>query len=75
MRNVTIFFSDLAGFSSISEALTSMHWHVGGAAILPAASRRSRRSPPPAILLRRAKKFLAHPPAPDWDAVNTLEGK
>jgi len=25
--------------------------------------------------LRRAKKFLAHPPAPDWDAVNTLEGK
>ncbi|HEY2244858.1 MAG TPA: adenylate/guanylate cyclase domain-containing protein [Xanthobacteraceae bacterium] len=31
--------------------------------------------PPSAILLRRAKKFLAHPPAPDWDAVNTLEGK
>jgi adenylate cyclase len=31
--------------------------------------------PPSAILLQRAKKFLAHPPAPDWDAVNTLEGK
>jgi hypothetical protein len=25
--------------------------------------------------LQRAKKFLAHPPAPGWDAVNTLEGK
>jgi adenylate cyclase len=31
--------------------------------------------PPSAILLQRAKLFLAHPPAPDWDAVNTLEGK
>ena len=31
--------------------------------------------PPSAILLQRAKKFLAHPPAPDWDAVNSLEGK
>jgi len=31
--------------------------------------------PPSAILLRRAKKFLAQPPTPDWDAVNTLEGK
>jgi adenylate cyclase len=31
--------------------------------------------PPSAILLQRSKKFLAHPPAPDWDAVNTLEGK
>jgi adenylate cyclase len=30
---------------------------------------------PSAILLQRAKKFLAHPSAPDWDAVNTLEGK
>ena len=30
---------------------------------------------PSTILLQRAKKFLAHPPAPDWDAVNTLEGK
>jgi len=58
MRNVTIFFSDLAGFSSISEALTSMHWHVGGAAILPAASRRSRRSPPP---IRRRRSCCAGP--------------
>jgi adenylate cyclase len=31
--------------------------------------------PPSALLLQRAKTFLAHPPAPDWDAVNTLEGK
>ena len=31
--------------------------------------------PASAILLQRAKKFLAHPPAIDWDAVNTLEGK
>jgi adenylate cyclase len=31
--------------------------------------------PPSALLLQRAKKFLAHPPAADWDAVNTLEGK
>jgi len=31
--------------------------------------------PPSAILLQRAKTFLLHPPAPDWDAVNTLEGK
>jgi adenylate cyclase len=31
--------------------------------------------PPSAILLQRAKAFLAHPPAPDWDTVNTLEGK
>jgi adenylate cyclase len=30
---------------------------------------------PSAILLQRTKKFLAHPPGPDWDAVNTLEGK
>jgi len=58
MRNVTIFFSDLAGFSSISEALTSMHWHVGGAAILPAASRRSRRSPPP---IRHRRSCCAGP--------------
>jgi adenylate cyclase len=31
--------------------------------------------PPSAILLQRAKIFLAHPPAPDWNAVNALEGK
>jgi adenylate cyclase len=31
--------------------------------------------PASAILLQRAKKLLAHPPAHDWDAVNTLEGK
>ena len=31
--------------------------------------------PASALLLQRAKKFLAHPPAADWDAVNTLEGK
>ena len=31
--------------------------------------------PPSAILLQRAKKFLTHPPAADWDTVNTLEGK
>jgi class 3 adenylate cyclase len=31
--------------------------------------------PPSAILLQRAKKFLAHPPPPDWNAVNALEGK
>jgi adenylate cyclase len=30
---------------------------------------------PSAILLQQAKKFLAHPPALDWDAVNALEGK
>jgi adenylate cyclase len=41
------------------------------AALAPIAA----ADPPSAILLRRAKKFLAHPPAPDWDAVNTLEGK
>lgn len=31
--------------------------------------------PPSALLLQRAKTFRMHPPAPDWDAVNTLEGK
>ncbi len=31
--------------------------------------------PPSAILLQHAKKLLAHPPAADWKAVNTLEGK
>src|SRR5499427_9274337 len=31
--------------------------------------------PPSAILVQRAKKFLVHAPAPDWDGVNTLEGK
>lgn len=41
------------------------------AALAPIAA----ADPPSAILLQRAKKFLAHPPAPDWDAVNTLEGK
>jgi adenylate cyclase len=41
------------------------------AALAPVAA----ADPPSAILLRRAKKFLTHPPPPDWDAVNTLEGK
>ncbi len=41
------------------------------AALAPVAA----ADPPSAILSRRAKKYLAHPPAPDWDAVNTLEGK
>ena len=31
--------------------------------------------PPSAILLQRAKKSLLHPPAADWDGVNTLEAK
>jgi len=25
--------------------------------------------------LARAQKFAAHPPGPDWEPVNTLEGK
>jgi class 3 adenylate cyclase/CHASE2 domain-containing sensor protein len=41
------------------------------AALAPVAA----ADPPSAILLQRAKKLLAHPPAHDWDAVNTLEGK
>jgi adenylate cyclase len=41
------------------------------AALAPIAA----ADPPSAILLQRAKKFLAHPLAPDWDAVNTLEGR
>jgi class 3 adenylate cyclase len=41
------------------------------AALAPIAA----ADPPSAILSQRAKKFLAHPPAPDWDAVNTVEGK
>jgi class 3 adenylate cyclase/CHASE2 domain-containing sensor protein len=41
------------------------------AALTPVAA----ADPPSALLLQRAKTFLAHPPAPDWDAVNTLEGK
>ena len=41
------------------------------AALAPIAA----ADPPSAILLQRAKIFLAHPPAPDWDAVNALEGK
>jgi adenylate cyclase len=41
------------------------------AALAPVAA----ADPPSALLSRRAKTFLAHPPAPDWDAVNTLEGK
>src|SRR4029077_10664855 len=41
------------------------------AAVAPVAA----ADPPSAILLQRAKKLLAHPPAHDWDAVNTLEGK
>ena len=31
--------------------------------------------PPSAILVQRARKFLTHPPPPDWDGVNALEGK
>ena len=31
--------------------------------------------PPSATLVQRARKFLTHPPPPDWDAVNALEGK
>jgi class 3 adenylate cyclase/CHASE2 domain-containing sensor protein len=41
------------------------------AALTPVAG----ADPASAILLQRAKKLLAHPPAHDWDAVNTLEGK
>jgi adenylate cyclase len=41
------------------------------AALAPVAA----ADPPSAILLQRARKLLAHPPAHDWDAVNTLEGK
>jgi class 3 adenylate cyclase/CHASE2 domain-containing sensor protein len=41
------------------------------AALAPVAG----ADPASAILLQRAKKLLAHPPAHDWDAVNTLEGK
>ena len=31
--------------------------------------------PPSATLVQRARKFLTHPPPPDWDGVNALEGK
>jgi len=31
--------------------------------------------PPAALFLERAKTFAAHPPGPDWEPVNTLEGK
>jgi len=56
-----------------------MHWRAGAAAnfvrcaeaLAPVAA----ADAPSAILLQRTKKFLAHPPGPDWDAVNTLEGK
>jgi class 3 adenylate cyclase len=41
------------------------------AALTPIAA----ADPPAAILLQRAKKLLAHPPAADWAAINTLEGK
>jgi adenylate cyclase len=41
------------------------------AALTPVAA----ADPASAILLQHAKKLLAHPPAHDWDAVNTLEGK
>jgi adenylate cyclase len=41
------------------------------AALAPIAA----ADPPSAILLQRAKKFLEHPPASDWDAVNALDGK
>src|SRR5215469_294426 len=41
------------------------------AALAPIAA----ADPPSALLLQRAKKFLVHAPAPDWDGVNTLEGK
>jgi adenylate cyclase len=41
------------------------------AALTPVAA----ADPPSAILIERAKTFLAHPPPPDWDTVNTLEGK
>ena len=41
------------------------------AALTPVAA----ADPPSTLLLQRAKTFLTHPPAPDWDAVNTLEGK
>jgi adenylate cyclase len=30
---------------------------------------------PSAMLLQRAKRFIVEPPGPDWDAVNTLDGK
>jgi len=41
------------------------------AALTPVAA----ADPPSALLLQRAKTFLTHPPASDWDAVTTLEGK
>lgn len=33
------------------------------------------QDPPSAIFSRRARELAAHPPPPDWEPVNTLEGK
>jgi hypothetical protein len=35
----------------------------------------ARDDPPAALFLARAREFGLHPPADDWEAVCTLEGK
>jgi adenylate cyclase len=40
-----------------------------------AFARIAGKDPPSALFLERARKYAAHPPGPDWEPVNTLEGK
>jgi adenylate cyclase len=40
-----------------------------------AFSSTAKEDPPAAMFLERAKAYAYKPPGPDWEPVNTLEGK
>ena len=73
---------DEAGMSDEQSAVAAAYadglarWRVrdfaGAAACF---ARVAGRDPPSALFLERAQTLAAHPPGPDWEPVNTLEGK
>jgi adenylate cyclase len=42
---------------------------------MEAFARVAADDPPSSLFLERAKKLTYKPPGPDWEPVNTLEGK
>jgi class 3 adenylate cyclase/CHASE2 domain-containing sensor protein len=68
--------------SAVDEAVAAAyaeglaHWRARDfAEAATCFARVADRDPPSALFLERARKFAAHPPGPDWEPVNTLEGK
>jgi hypothetical protein len=109
-RNITMYFSDVAGFSSLAETMppadlialinvylsrsARIRWARGCAAstaifYVPSMRWRKREfsgaaeafariadaDPPSRLFMQRASKLAQSPPPPDWEPINTLEGK